>query len=566
MAYTLPQKPQKRFLPTKFNPLHKKDVIEIIHKLIQFPPTDFKTAQQWFGTYHELSCAVSEAQAILELNINLDNTNKNLEKKLLEFEQNILNELLLCREKMMDIYLSSPFKYSMHAFEQGKIEKELGIRKKFSIPELSSLQLEENKLIREYKHFTNLASTQFEGQTVLLSAVSGKMHDLNERTRKDAFFAYWNFIQSNEQKYQTLFDELLHNRRQQATVSGCKNYTEIAFAELGRFDYGTSECALLRNSISKVVVPCVTQISLKQEVSLAPWNAQVWPSITPTVPPAHGSRSELINSLQKLMIKIHPMFGKLFEEMLKNSLIDAFPRQGKSPGAFSVTFQESGVPFLFGNFGVNLRDMFTFIHEFGHCLHGFAVTNIDNILLRHPGFEFCELASIGLELLASPFLNLLWLNPNDAKNAHKYQLFQMLQFWPFMAMMDEWQHTVYVSEKFLTAPERNELWLQISKKYKPHVNWDGCLQYEKLGWLSRPHIYTSPFYFIDYGIAQIGALQLWLNSKQNYPLAVQKYISGISLGAQLSIPDLFKALDVRFDFSEELINKLCNKILNEINN
>ena len=221
---------------------------------------------------------------------------------------------------------------------------------------------------------------------------------------------------------------------------------------------------------------------------------------------------------------------------------------------------------MFGNFGTNLRDVFTFIHEFGHCLHGSAVTHINNILLRHPGFEFCELASIGLELLAVKFLSELWPSAEDAHNALRYQLFQMLQFWPFMAMMDEWQHSVYAAEKILSGHERNELWCQLSRKYKPHLDWSECKEFEELGWLSRQHIYTSPFYFIDYGIAQIGAVQLWSHSKQNYSLAVEKYMRGLSLGAQLNLPNLYNEIGVKFDFSSDLLKKLCVEIIQELNN
>lgn len=569
MTYHLSSKNKRQYLSLTFNPLKQKDLKEVIDRLLNTPPLDFKMAAEWFGLFHELSCAVSEAQTILELNINLDNKNIKLEKKLEEFEQNILSELLSCREKMIDIYLSSPFKYSMHGFDNGRIEKDILARKKFSIAELSPLQIEENKIVREYKKLINSAMTDFDGKTILLSSIVGKLHDQNVVTRKAAFFTYWNYIQQNEKKFQEIFDALLENRRQQSYLVGCASYTEIAFSELGRIDYTASDCARLRRSILNKVTPIITQLSQKQvfsfnEKSLMPWNSQVWPALTPKLPPANGSMLQLFLSLQKIMTKIHPSFGNLFLEMQKKNLIDVYPKQGKSPGAFSVTFQESELPFIFGNFGANLRDMFTFIHEFGHCLHGFAVTNIKNILLRHPGFEFCELASIGLELLSTKFFNELWNDPQDAQNALKYQLFQMLQFWPFMAMIDEWQHEVYSAEKFLNFNERNTLWQKISRKYKPHIDWSECPEFEKFGWLSRPHVYTSPFYFIDYGIAQIGALQLWLLSKQDYSSAIDKYIKGLSLGAQLDLPSLFKEAGVKFDFGEDLIDELCQEILKNI--
>lgn len=569
MPYNLPCKKQYQYLPLKLNPLHPNEVKDILHKLINSPPTDFRSANEWFGTFHELSCSVSQAQTILELNISLNNKDPRLERKLEEFEQNILSQLLNCREKMMEIYLNSPFKYSMHTYDYDRIQKEIVARKKFSKPELSDLQIEENKIIRNYKKLTNNSYVDFQGKSTLLSSVIGKTHDLNPLVRKNAFFTYWQFMKNNEIKFEQVFNELLKNRREQALVAGCKSYTEIAFIELGRFDYGDKECSIFRHSILNQVVPMLTQIShgqckSLQEETMTPWNQQIWPEITPQNPPCNGSMDQLIENMKKVTKEIHPLFGNLFEDMLKNNLIDILPRNGKSSGAFSVTFQESRSSFLFGNFSANTRDLFTFIHEFGHCLHGYAVTNINNILLRHPGFEFCELMSIGLELLTTPYLNRFWLNPEDAKKALKYQLFQMLQFWPFMAMIDEWQHELYSHEKFLNQKERNALWLQISKKYKPHVDWSSCQEFEELGWLSRPHIFTSPFYFIDYGIAQVGALQLWSQSKQNYSSTIENYIRGLTLGSQLALPSLYKEVNVKFDFSEKLLAKLCNEIYQEI--
>ncbi|WP_397601263.1 M3 family metallopeptidase, partial [Silvanigrella sp.] len=388
-------------------------------------------------------------------------------------------------------------------------------------------------------------------------------------TRKSAFLTYWNFVKDNEEKYQEIFENLLINRKKQAACVQAEDYTDIAFAELGRMDYGKEDCAEFRNSIYHEVIPVIKELSNRQKESLksdciAPWDISIWPDLMPEKLPANGNLNHLISSMQNITSKIHPSFGKLFNEMRKHNLIDIAPRKGKAPGAFCVTFQESGYPFVFANFGGNFRDAMTFMHEFGHAIHGYAVSNIDNVLLRHPGFEFCEVASIGLELLASPFYSDLWVNKKDSNKALSFQLFHMLNFWPFMAMMDEWQHKIYSSKEIPTAEQRNKIWRDVSKKYRPQVNWDGYDDIEELGWLSRPHIFTSPFYYIDYGIAQSGALQLWKKSKNNYNQAVLNYISGLSLGSQKSLQGLFEATGLKFDFGRKSLKDLCHEIQMEI--
>ena len=567
--YTLPERKKRIFIDEKFNPLDKNDVRHLLARLSTEIPFDFKSAANWYGLFHEASCAISEAHTILELNLSFNISDIVAEKKLVEFEENILSQLLNIRSELMDTYMTSPWRNSMHLYDNDRIIKDLNIRRKYTSTAISKLQIEENQLIRDYKKFSHSAKTLFEGRTTPVSVVIGKLNDNDPYTRKSAFLTYWNFVKDNEEKYQEIFEKLLINRKEQAATVQADDYTDIAFAELGRMDYGKEDCAEFRNSIYHEVIPVVKDLSIRQKESLksdciAPWDISIWPDLMPEKLPANGNLNHLISSIQNITSKIHPSFGKLFNEMRKNNLIDISPRKGKAPGAFCVTFQESGYPFVFANFGGNFRDAMTFIHEFGHAIHGYAVSNIDNVLLRHPGFEFCEVASIGLELLASPFYSDLWVNKKDSNKALSFQLFHMLNFWPFMAMMDEWQHKIYSSKEIPTSEQRNKIWRDVSKKYRPQVNWDGYEDIEELGWLSRPHIFTSPFYYIDYGIAQSGALQLWKKSKSNYNQAVLNYISGLSLGSQKSLQGLFEATGLKFDFGRKSLKDLCHEIQTEI--
>lgn len=569
VSYRLPERKKRIYIADDFNPLDKNDVKLLLNRLATDIPTDFKSAANWYGLFHEASCAISEEHTILELNLSF-NVNDNLaEQKLIEFEEHILSQLLNIRSDLMDIYMNSPWRSAMHSYDNDRILLDLKLRRKFTSHSISSLQIEENQIIREYKKFTHAAKASFEGKLTPVSAIIGKLNDNNVEVRKSAFLTYWSFVKEKEEQYQNYFDQLNENRSKQAEAVHANNYVDVAFAELGRIDYGIAQCHEFRNSIYHEVIPIVKELSELQKESLktqdiSPWDVSIWPHLMPEKAPANGNLDQLILSVQNISSKIHPSFGKLFNEMRKNNLLDVSPRPGKAPGAFCVTFQESGYPFVFANFGGNFRDSMTFLHEFGHAIHGYAVSNINNVLLRHPGFEFCEVASIGLELLASPFYSDFWVNKKDAKKALAFQLFHMLNFWPFMAMIDEWQHKIYTNGTMPTALERNKIWRDISRKYRPQVNWDGYEDFEELGWLSRPHIFTSPFYYIDYGIAQVGALQLWKYSKENYSKAIENYIKGLSLGAQLSLPCLFSEMGIKFDFGRKLLKELCSDMKDEI--
>lgn len=175
--------------------------------------------------------------------------------------------------------------------------------------------------------------------------------------------------------------------------------------------------------------------------------------------------------------------------------------------------------------------------------------------------DFCELMSTGMEVLAYPHLKHWWENPTDARKAQASHLFGMLNFWPFMAMIDEWQHVIYTHPNATSHKFRNSLWKSLSQKYRPHLDWSECEEFEELGWFARPHIFTSPFYYIDYGIAQLGALQLWKMQRDDPTKAVNCYLKGLSLGAQRSLPELFEATQLKFDFSEKLISSLAKEII-----
>lgn len=557
------------YLPRDFDPYKESNVTRILNRLTQHPPTHFTQAADWFGLFHELSCCVSQAHVLLEVQCQQDVRNQRAKQALQTFEGQILTQVMACKKHLMSLYLDSPFILSMHPYDGGRAAKDLAARKQFAHPHVIQLQQEESKLARLYKEKVNEKRVDWQGKQVPLATVGGQKNHPDPVVRKQAFFLYWQVFRHCEQEFQDIFDALLRNRRDQAQCAGVTHYADIAFAEMGRLDYGLSQCAQFRSAILDVTVPVLKDLSVPQlkslqASSLAPWESHLWPHLLPENAPAQGNSQRWLQDLEKIVTQIAKPFGHLFCQMRDQKLWDVFPRPHKASGAFCAVLHDSRVPFLFANLGPNTQDTLTFIHEFGHALHSFAFASIPNILLRQPGFEMCELASMGLELLASPFWDILWPQGNDAKKVLQYQLFQMLQFWPTMALLDEWQHVVYGSSHVLSAAERNEVWTTLSGRYRPHWDWSLCPSFEPLGWLARSHVFVSPFYFIDYGLAQVGALQLWQHSKHKYTQAVGSYIKGLSLGAQVDLPSLYQTMGVVFDTGPESLRTLCQNICHEL--
>ena len=565
----LPEKKiEYKYLHSDFNPENADMVRDAIHFLKNSLPEDFESASRWYGSFQELSDATNEVQTRLDLLMSLDSQNINHLERLQVFEREILSQLIESRAELMDVYLNSCWRGSMHADDHGKIHSEILLRRRFASVDLGPLQIEENQLVREFKNFSASATCLYFGRQTPIGIVIGKLNDPRPEIRREAFLSHWRRIKESQDWLENLFTRLLKNRLQQAKVAGASSYTELCFSDLGRFDYTPADCAVFRNSVMKEITPLVRNLQSRQLLSLGtaslkPWDVNVWPRFIPNEAPTQGDVAELLDAAEKIVGKIHPGFGSFYRKLRERNCIDVQPRNHKSPGAFCVVLPESGTPFVFGNFAGHFRDAFTLLHEFGHALHGSSSLQIRNSLLRHPGLEFCEVASMGLEFLAQPFLNEYWPRAGDAARAWGLHCFNALQFWPFMAMLDEWQHVVY-AEELIDPDDRNALWKELNARYRPGIDWSDAEEFEELGWISRPHPMTSPFYYIDYGIAQLGAVELWMKSKESYPNAVQSYIHGLSLGAQRNLPQLFEATNLKFDFSQQWVGKIGRVLFDEI--
>lgn len=282
------------FLNHTFDPLNKKDVSLALNMLLNQTPQDCESARAWFGLFHEVSCALSESKSILELNTARDFKNKTHGKKLKKFEEEILGQVAAARSQLMDIYLNSPFRDSMHEDNPERIVQDLNLRKNLSHATVSQLKQKETEILKRYKNFTQNAQTIWDGKVTPISVVAGKFSDPNPKIREQSFESYWSFIEKNEETYQNLFEDLLQNRKQQAKACGFKNYADFAFCELGRVDYGAQECVQFRQSILNKTTPLLSFLAHEQKRSLGtktllPWDAHIWPSMMPSKDPACGN-------------------------------------------------------------------------------------------------------------------------------------------------------------------------------------------------------------------------------------------------------------------------------------
>lgn len=557
-----------RFLPKNFDPTDRIQVRSLVAQLLTDVPQNAEAAFQWFTLFCEASDALSECQTQLEIQTFLDTTSEQATSRLHQFEEEVLSTLLQNRADLMKLYLENPWQRAMHADDRGILRKDFQVRLRKSEGDLAALQIEENRIVRAYRTFFNALNCSFMGRTVPLSVAVGKLNERSEDIRRAAFTAYWSTVKQNEDAIQRYFIELLKNRISQRKRSGSSSYEEFVYTDMGRSDYTPEDSHAFRTHVLKEIVPIIRSLSQLQaqegaeKGKVRPWNARIWPSFYPEGQPASGSREDFLTRVSLVLADIHPSCRELFDTLRRSDSMDIYPRRNKAPGAFCALRPVKGLPFIFGNFSVSLKDSITFFHEFGHAYHAYCSAPIENSLLRNPGLEFCEFAATAFEFFAQKHLRHLWPQKNLAAQARGFHLFQSATFLPFAVLLDAWQSAVYAraEQTELTGDDLNSMWIELNDIYRPHLDWESFEHFKGIGWCSRPHVFTTPFYYIDYAVAQMGAWQVALRNQQaNF----SRFVGSLCLGGQRTLKELMSEAGCDWPFPPETVRKVADIIRKE---
>jgi oligoendopeptidase F len=570
------------FLPQDFSPSDLASVRSAMNHLKAAAPHNPKSAKDWYDCFCALSDRITDHQTALEIKSACHLGDPATEHELEIFDRDIIGLVLSQRASLIRIYLESPWQKAMHADDGGRLRAELMRRQRTSDARLTELQLQENSLIRQYRSFVHSAQTRFLDTDTPLSVVVGKMNDRSESLRRLAYLSFWRFVEAHRSDYKRFFCDLAKLRQQQANLAGYRDYESFVYDDMGR-DFTPDDARRLRKSIAKHIVPVVSRFSNRQAAKLEfnprqkihPWNARIWQDVFPEAPPCGGDQDALTNAFQAAATQLHHVAGQCLEALLATKGFDVFPRHRKAPGAFCALRPKLGIPFVFGNFSVSARDLFSMFHEFGHAVHGYCSAPIENTLLRSPGLEYCEFVSTTFEFLAHETLDLFWSEKGHAQQAAKFHLFHSLAFIPFAAQIDEWQARIYQNPE-----ETDELWSELTDTYRPHLDWHtdapsksvdvrqtrdplDAAATKGLGWCSRPHVFTTPFYYIDYAIAQMGAWQIYAQVQTGGAermATLQKLVDTLFLGGQRSTLQLFEAAGCRSPFEDATVAKVASII------
>ncbi|MGH0777439.1 M3 family oligoendopeptidase [Bacillus cereus] len=489
------------------------------------------------------------------------NTDDEEIKDTFEHDQQFVKPLLKRYQNLLDNkYLKSPFRMELDSNVYGLLDAKIKNAQKLFCEENIELEVKEDKLVTEYFEITGGLIGIWDGEEKTITELQSYLQDSNRDIRKKAKTIISEQFLSVEKELQNILNQLIEIRHQKAKNIQLENYRDYMFKKYERFDYSAKDCYELAESIRKYVVPLKDKILLEKKEklqvdTLRPWDVS---AVTPDqkVLKPIANENDLIEKSTHIFNKLDLEFSTLLNRMYKHDCLDLTSRKGKAAGGFCEYLPASQLSFIFMNLNYTQDDIITFIHEMGHSIHNELIKPLKLRQYIEIPAETAELASMTMELFSLNYWNSFYTDKKDLKQAKINYFKDVISYLPVMLIVDQFQHWLYENPTH-TSEERNEKYLQLQKHYQSNViHIDGYENWIATSWLPVLHIFEVPFYYIEYAIAQLGALQMYKQYKEDPKQALENYKKALSLGSSQSIKEVYEAAGIRFDFSGETIKEL----------
>lgn len=545
-----------------------KNLEPLFNELLSRSIDDVQELGQWLKDKSELEAALEEDFAWRYIRMSCDTANEELVKSFQYFATEIEPKISPVANLLNQKFNNSPFieeldhdKYFVYI---RAIRKALEIYREENVDLLTQLQVSQQK----YQGITGAMSVTINGQEYTLEQAANFIKDTDRTVRQQA----WETVQQrrfvDKDDLNILFDELITMRHQVALNAGFENYRDYMFQALGRFDYTPKECYEFHEAIEKKIVPILKEQAEKRAELLGievlkPWDMDVSTTGKPALKPFKNG-NELIDKTIACFNAIDPKLGQMLSIMKANQLFDVESRKGKAPGGYNYPLAETGAPFIFMNSANSFRDLTTMVHEGGHAIHTFLTANLELNDFKHCPSEVAELASMSMELISMDNWDIYFDNEADLIRAKKEQLADVLKTLPWVAVIDQFQHWIYTNPGH-NASDREEAFKQIYTRFgSGFSNWDGLEKEFANIWQKQLHLFEVPFYYIEYAIAQLGAIAIWKNYKENSQKALQQYLDALALGYTKPINEIYETAGIKFDFSLDYIEELASFVKEEL--
>jgi len=564
---TIQRKP-RTFLPESFELTDWNSVKPYFDELRQRPIHSAEDLRRWFADRSELESYLSENFAWRYIRMTCDTADPQLTENLNQFITQIQPNMApesdaLNRKAIADPHLTAIDEPGFDLLVRN-LTKEIELFREENIPLLTELQTEE----RKYSSITGAMTVTIDGKELTLPQAADYLMSTDRLVREEAYRKIQNRRLADKDDLDNLFTHLIKLRHQVAVNAGFADFRDYMFKALGWFDYTPQDCFAFHESVAKAVVPLLNSMAEKRKTSLQldilrPWDAKADPDGLPPLQPFHNGE-DLLHKTIECFTRLDPFLGDCLRTMQEMGHLDMVSRKNKAPGGYNYPLDEIGVPFIFMNATTNLRDLVTLLHEGGHAVHSLVTRDLPLNAYKHPPSEVAELASMSMELISMDHWDVFFTDPATLKRAKRQHLESILETLPWVATIDKFQHWIYENPHHSTE-DRQQNWLRIYEQFADTVtDWSGLEAFKKYIWQKQLHLYEVPFYYIEYGIAQLGAIAVWRNFKQDRQQGLTAYLNALKLGYTCSITDIYAAANIPFDFSKSYITQLMQFVEAEL--
>lgn len=565
---TIPAKPKRRLLPNDFEVSTWDKLKPYFEELKNRPICSKQELLDWMSDRSELEAVLSEDAGWRYIKMTIDTTDEALAESYRTFVTEIHPHSAAYQDLFNRKFVESEFSKSLVGKEFELHNRELTKAIELFREENILLAAEVAQESQKFGALSGAQSIQLDGNEFTMQQAAKELKNQDRDHRKHVFEKMMSRRMLDREALDDLFDVLLGLRNKIALNADFNNFRDYKFESMGRFDYTVQDCFDFHESIEKEIVPIITEFNKARKAALGydvllPYDLEVDPEGNNALKPFDGGE-ELLQKSMQLFYKIHPYFGECLETMKEMGHLDLDSKQGKAPGGYNYPLYEIGVPFIFMNSVGTQRDLITMVHEGGHAVHSFLTRELKLTAFKSLPSEVAELASMSMELISMEFWDIFYSDKNELKRAKRDQLETLLKILPWVATVDKFQHWIYTNPEH-TKSERTEAWNEISTTFSGGlVDWSGYPEAKSSSWQRQLHIFEVPFYYIEYGMAQLGAIAVWRNYKQDPEKALEHYIAALKLGSTRSIPEVYETAGIQFDFSREYVRELVSFVMSEL--
>ena len=563
----IPTRPIRKFVPEDLVINSWDKIKSLFDNLVDREISTALELEQWMLDQSELSAVLEEDMAWRYIKMNIDTTDKELGERFSFWIKEISPNTAPYSHKLNLKLVNSPYlkdldqeKYRIYL---RSVKKQIEIFREENIPLFTTMEEKQ----QEYGAISAKMSIEVDGEKLTMQKAALLLKSTDRAKREEIYNNISSRRLQDEKALDNLFDELIALRQKIAKNAGFDNYRDYMFAAMGRFDYTPKDCFNFHDAIAQEIVPIINSFEQTRKdklgnVTYKPWDTAVDVDGFSPLKPFEGG-TELTDLSIECFNRLRPYFGECLSTMKTMKHLDLESKNGKAPGGFMYPLYEIGVPFIYMNAVGSQRDLVTMVHEGGHAVHSFLSRDLSLTEFKSTPSEVAELASMAMELLSMDHWDVFYSDAADLKRAKLEQLEKALETLPWVASIDKFQHWIYTTKH--TAEQRKEKWLEISAELGNQIiDWEGNENVHANLWQKQLHLYEVPFYYIEYGMAQLGAIAMWRSYKQLGEQGLDNYMNALKLGYTKSIGEIYEKAGIKFDFSASYIKELADFIKDEL--